>query len=70
MVNEIVPRERIYERAQELAESFTTRDRILRRVNTQILRGPLRQMVQQEIRSSLGSEIFATLAAHNQHRSR
>jgi len=70
MVNEIVPRDRIYDRAKELGESFATRDRILRRVNTQILRAPLRQMVQQEVRGSLGAEIFATLAAHNQHRGR
>lgn len=70
MVNEVVPRDRIYARAQELAEGFATRDRILRRVNTHILRAPLRQMVQQEIRGSLGAEIFATLAAHNQHRGR
>ena len=67
MVNEILPRDQIYDRAKELAESLATRDRILRRVNTQILRGPLRQMVQQEIRGSLGAELFATMAAHNQH---
>ena len=66
MVNEVLPRDKIYARARELGESFATRNRILRRVNTQILRGPLKKMVQ-EVRGSLGSEMFATMAAHNQH---
>lgn len=66
MVNEIVPREKIYERAQELAENMAARDRIVRRVNTQILRAPLKKMVQ-EVRGTLGAELFAKIAAHFQH---
>jgi enoyl-CoA hydratase/carnithine racemase len=67
IVNEVVPKARIYDRARELAESFATRDRMVRRVNTQILRAPLKRMIP-EVRGSLGAELFAKLAAHNQHR--
>jgi enoyl-CoA hydratase/carnithine racemase len=70
MVNEVVPRDRIYQRAQEIAEELAARDRILRRVNTQILRAPLRQAVAQELRGSLGTELFSALATHNVHRSK
>jgi enoyl-CoA hydratase/carnithine racemase len=66
MVNEVLPKEKLYDRAQELARSFASRDRMVRRVNTQILRAPLRREIL-EVRGTLGSELFAKLAAHNQH---
>ena len=62
-VNEVLPKDKIYDRALELAESFAGRERILRRINTQILRAPLKEMVQREVRGSLGAELFGTLAA-------
>jgi len=70
MVNEVLPRADIYPRARELAEELASHDRILRRVNTQILRAPLKQAVQQELRGSLGSELFSALATYNTHRSK
>lgn len=64
MVNEIVPRDRIYERAQELAEMMMkSATRITRRVATQILRRPWKELYASHSWSDFGSEMFASVAA-------
>jgi enoyl-CoA hydratase/carnithine racemase len=67
MVNEVVPKAKVYERAKELGETLAKQDRIMRRITTQILRQPLKMALAQELRHAFGSEMHAYLASQGTH---
>ena len=67
MVNEIVPRDKIYERAQELAEQLAAQPRMTRRITTQTLRMPLKEQIAKELRTTFGTEMWNMLANRVTH---
>jgi len=68
MVNEIVPREKIYDRAMEIAQVLMkSATRATRRVTVQILRAPWKMAFAWELRHAFGSEMFMTLSQHPSH---
>jgi enoyl-CoA hydratase/carnithine racemase len=62
MVNEIVPRENLLERAWLLADHIMTQPRTTRRLTTQIVRRPWRQRITNDLDGGFGIQMFAHLA--------
>jgi enoyl-CoA hydratase/carnithine racemase len=68
LVSEVVPRDRLYKRATEIAESLVRcMPRATRRITTQVLRAPLKQALATELRQAFGNEMFATLVVGASH---
>ena len=67
LVSEIVPRDKLYERAQELAESIASKPRLGRRILAQTLRLPLKEQIAKELRPTFGTEMWNMLANHTTH---
>jgi enoyl-CoA hydratase/carnithine racemase len=59
LVNEVVPKEKIYERAWELGRELMQTDRIQRRIATQILRKPWKRRLAEDLHGGFASEMFA-----------
>jgi len=62
MVNEILPRENLIERAYTIADHIMTQPRITRRLTTQIIRRPWRQRISDDLDGGFGIQMFAHLA--------
>ena len=62
LVNEIVPREKLIERARELADIIMQQARTTRRMTTQIIRRPWRQRITNDLDGGFGMQMFAHLA--------
>ncbi|MEV4581574.1 enoyl-CoA hydratase/isomerase family protein [Nonomuraea jabiensis] len=62
LVNEIVPRDRIYDRAMEIAQFIMTKPRIIRRLTSEIVKQPWQQAVAQELRPNFGMEMWTFFA--------
>jgi enoyl-CoA hydratase/carnithine racemase len=62
MVNEIVPREKLIERAYQIADHIMTQPRTTRRLTTQIVRRPWRQRITNDLDGGFGIQMFAHLA--------
>lgn len=62
LVNEIVPRDKVYDRAREIGEMLAQKPRTVRRVTSQVLRGPLKEALARDLRGGMGQELFALLA--------
>jgi len=62
MVNEVVPRARLLERAYQLADHIMTQPRTTRRLTTQIVRRPWRQRITHDLDGGFGIQMFAHLA--------
>jgi enoyl-CoA hydratase/carnithine racemase len=62
MVNEIVPRENLLERAWLLADHIMTQPRTTRRLTTQIVRRPWRRRITDDLDGGFGIQMFAHLA--------
>ena len=67
MVNEVVPKDKIYERAWELGEEIAKTNRIMRRITTQVLRAPWKRALAWELRHAFAAEMFAYLASGYTH---
>jgi enoyl-CoA hydratase/carnithine racemase len=67
LANEVVPADKIYDRAKELAELILTTPRVIRMVTTQVLRAPWRKELAWELRHAFGSECFASAAEGSTH---
>jgi enoyl-CoA hydratase/carnithine racemase len=68
MVNEVVPREKLIDRAFEIADHIMTQPRTTRRLTTQIVRRPWRQRLTDDLDGGFGIQMFAHLAkAHGVH---
>jgi enoyl-CoA hydratase/carnithine racemase len=64
MVNEVLPREKIYERAHELAEMMVkSSNRITRHVTVQVIRKPWKELYAKDSWNAFGSEMFATVCS-------
>jgi enoyl-CoA hydratase/carnithine racemase len=62
MVNEVVPRGKLLERAYQLADHIMTQPRTTRRLTTQIVRRPWRQRITNDLDGGFGIQMFAHLA--------
>jgi enoyl-CoA hydratase/carnithine racemase len=62
LVNEVVPRDEVYDRAREIGEMLAQKPRTVRRVTSQVLRGPLKEALARDLRGGMGQELFALLA--------
>jgi enoyl-CoA hydratase/carnithine racemase len=62
MVNEVVPREKLIERAWQLADHIMTQPRTIRRLTTQIVRRPWRRRITDDLDGGFGIQMFGHLA--------
>lgn len=62
MVNEVVPREKLLDRAWELADEIMKQSRTTRRLTTQIIRRPWKQRILDNLDGGFGIQMFSHLA--------
>src|ERR1700733_9108005 len=62
MVNEIVPRDRLLDRAWQLADHIMSQPRTIRRLTTQIVRRPWRQRITDNLDGGFGIQMFGHVA--------
>ena len=62
LINEIVPREKLLDRAWQLADHIMTQPRTTRRLTTQIVRRPWKQRIANDLDGGFGIQMFAHLA--------
>lgn len=67
MVNEIVPKAKIYDRAMEIAKEIMKKDRITRRLTTGVLRNPWKEALAHELRTGFCAEMFNSKSAYASH---
>ncbi len=67
MVSEIVPRERLMERAYEIADILMAQNRIARRLATQVVRRPWKQRIVDDLDCAFGTEMFGMFCANELH---
>lgn len=58
LVNEILPHDKLYDRARELGEQLASKPRMTRRMLSQTLRLPLKEQIAKELRPTFGSELW------------
>lgn len=59
LVNEILPRDKIYDRATEIAEFMMTKPRITRRLTAEIMKQPWQKALAEELRPNFGMEMWS-----------
>ena len=62
MINEILPKDKLIERAYTIADHIMTQPRITRRLTTQIVRRPWRQRISDDLDGGFGIQMFGHLA--------
>lgn len=62
MVNEIVPRDQLLDRAWQLADHVMSQPRTIRRLTTQIIRRPWRQRITDNLDGGFGIQMFGHVA--------
>jgi len=62
LVNEVVPREKLVERAREIADIIMKQARTTRRMTTQIIRRPWKQRLTNDLDGGFAMQMFANLA--------
>ena len=62
MVNEVLPREKLIERAFKIADHIMTQPRTTRRLTTQVIRRPWKHAVTDSLDGGFGIQMFAHLA--------
>ncbi len=62
LVNEVVPRDKLVERAFRLADHIMSQPRITRRLTTQIVRRPWKQRIVNDLDGGFGIQMFGHLA--------
>jgi enoyl-CoA hydratase/carnithine racemase len=67
LVNEVVPRAKIYDRARELAEEIAAKPRVTTRLLAQTLRMPIREQIAKELRTTFGTEMWNMLVTRVTH---
>lgn len=70
MVNEVVPREKLLERAWKIADHIMTQPRTTRRMTTQIVRRPWRRQITDSLDGGFAMQMFAQLARKQSHHAR
>lgn len=64
MVNEVLPKEDLIDRAYQIADHIMTQPRTTRRLTTQIIRRPWRQRISNDLDGGFGIQMFGHLAKH------
>ncbi|MFT3755716.1 MAG: enoyl-CoA hydratase/isomerase family protein [Pseudoxanthomonas sp.] len=59
LVSEVLPRDKIYERAQELAQGFMQKDRQMRRLTSEIFKEPWREHFAKYLRTNFAREMWS-----------
>jgi enoyl-CoA hydratase/carnithine racemase len=67
LVSEIVPRDRLYDRAKEIGEQLAAKPRLTRRIMTQTLRMPLKEQIAKELRTTFGTEMWNMITTSVTH---
>ena len=67
MVNEVVPRDKLIERAYELADQIMTQSRTTRRMTTQVIRRPWKRRMTDDFDAGLAMQMFSQVAAKRSH---
>lgn len=62
MVNEVLPKEDLIDRAYQIADHIMTQPRTTRRLTTQIIRRPWRQRISNDLDGGFGIQMFGHLA--------
>lgn len=62
MVNEVVPRDKLLERAWQIADHIMSQPRVTRRLTTQIIRRPWKKRITDDLDGGFGIQMFAHLA--------
>src|ERR1700692_4691320 len=62
LVNEVVPRQQLLDRAWKLADHIMAQPRITRRLTTQIIRRPWKRRITDDLDGGFGIQMFAHLA--------
>ena len=67
LVNEIMPREKLYDRAWEIAHILLKGSSHTRRASVMVLRKPWRKLLASDLRDAFGTEMWTTLTGHAKH---
>lgn len=67
MVNEVVPQDKLIERAYELADQIMTQPRTTRRMTTQVIRRPWKRRMTDDFDAGLAMQMFSQVAADSSH---
>ena len=67
LVNEVVPKAKIYDRAKEIGEMLASKPRIIRRGTVEILRAPWKKALAEELRFAFGHEMWTYMATAVKH---
>lgn len=67
MVNEVVPKDKVYERAMEIAKQILQTPRTVRRATIPYLRMPWREAFAKELHLGFGNEMWTYLAGDETH---
>jgi enoyl-CoA hydratase/carnithine racemase len=62
MVNEVLPREKLIERAYEIADQIMKQHRTMRRCSTAVVRRPWKERVTNDLDTGIGIQMFSYLA--------
>ncbi|MFT4008005.1 MAG: enoyl-CoA hydratase/isomerase family protein [Lacrimispora sp.] len=67
MVSEIVPREKLMDRAYEIADLLMAQNRVARRLATQVVRRPWKKRIVDDLDCAFGTEMFGMFCAEELH---
>jgi enoyl-CoA hydratase/carnithine racemase len=67
MVSEIVPREKLMDRAYEIADILMAQNRVVRRLATQVVRRPWKKRIVDDLDCAFGTEMFGMFCANELH---
>jgi enoyl-CoA hydratase/carnithine racemase len=67
LVTEIVPRERLMDRAYAIADLLMKQDRIVRRLSTMVMRRKWKQRIVDDLDMTFGTEMFGCFADSHEH---
>jgi enoyl-CoA hydratase/carnithine racemase len=67
LVSEIVPREKLMDRAYEIADLLMKQPRVMRRLSTQIIRRPWKQQIVDDLDMAFGTEMFGMFSDQQAH---
>ena len=67
LVNEVVPRDKLMDRAWEMASSIMQKPRIVRRMTAQIIRRPWKQRLIDDLDGGYAAEMYAYMCSGERH---
>lgn len=68
LVSEIVPREKLMDRAHEIADMFMRRNRVARRLTAQLVKRNWKKRIADDLDMAFGTEMFGMFCADELHR--